>query len=154
MYYSLLSFKVISFVYCPQASQLSVNFNISKLAYLLDSDDDIHSDFLVVSQCYQKLSFPRQLSSLKQLRLLGSLPCLIFVIRNGTENKPRGKGINLQQLRRITDKKMPGIVYSYYCLVHSFHHFIPFISYNNVNSIQGWKFQTTVVPCQSERSRE
>ena len=33
MYYSLLSLKMISFALFPQASQPSMNFNISKLVY-------------------------------------------------------------------------------------------------------------------------
>ena len=36
VYYSLLSLKVISFVLFPQASQPSINFNISELVYCND----------------------------------------------------------------------------------------------------------------------
>ena len=35
MYYSMLSLKMISFVLFPQASQPSMNFNISKLVYCM-----------------------------------------------------------------------------------------------------------------------
>ena len=36
MYYSLLSLKTISFVFPHQASQPSMNFNISELVYYVD----------------------------------------------------------------------------------------------------------------------
>ena len=40
MYYSLLSLKIISFVAFPQASQPSMNLNVSKLVFLHDRPHD------------------------------------------------------------------------------------------------------------------